>query len=164
MKLVSLTLSLSLALLSPVDAAAWSSLRDPAGQYTIDLPTSSFRQEASDQAGHLTFSEIGGDAILDIYGGRNLKRLEPAAFIAELSHAPRIKDITYTARGRTWFASSGHYIREGGDADSLIYYAKFVFSDDLARFTAFEISYPPGEKRRMDPLVTHLEKSLRLTH
>ena len=128
----------------------------------IDIPTPSFREEASDKVSHKTFSEVDGEAIIDVYSGHNLKRLQPTAFIEELSHAPRIEDITYTAQGRSWFAISGHYVREGADQGGLIYYAKFVFSADLTRFAAFEISYPPVEKRAMDPVVTHLEKSLRL--
>jgi hypothetical protein len=163
-KLASLGIGLALVLVSvgAVGAASWSRLQDPAGQYTIDVPTLSFREDASDKLSHRTFSEVGGGAIIDVYSGRNLKRLPPAEFIQELSHAPRIEDITYTARGTSWFAISGHYTRDSTDESGLIYYAKFVFSSDLTRFAAFEISYPSGEKRMMDPIVTHLERSLRL--
>jgi hypothetical protein len=80
-----------------------------------------------------------------------------------LSRAPRIADITYKAVGPTWFAISGHYSREANDPGTLIYYAKFVFSADLSRFAAFEISYSVAEKSRMDPIVTHLEKTLNLS-
>jgi len=142
-------------------AAEWSVTHDPGGRYSIELPTSSFQQDASGHAGHLTLEEVGGDAIIDVYGGQNAKQLAPAEFIASLSRAPRIADITYSARGKSWFVISGHYVREGSDAAGLIYYAKFVFSADLKRFAAFEMSYSPAEKRRMDPIVTHLEKTLR---
>ena len=164
-KLASLGIGLALALapIGQVQAASWSRLVGTAGQFVIDIPTPSFREQASDKASHRTFIEVDGGAIIDVYSGRNLKRLQPTTFIQELSHAPRIEDITYTAQGRSWFAISGHYVREGADPGNLIYYAKFVFSPDLTRFAAFEISYPPAEKRAMDPVVTHLEKSLRLT-
>jgi hypothetical protein len=33
----------------------------------------------------------------------------------------------------------------------------------LARFAAFEISYPTSEKRRMDAVVAKMEDTLRLT-
>lgn len=156
-------LVLTLTFMGPVNAASWSRFTDPAGRYTIDVPVSSFT-ETSAQSGHRSFDEVDGAAVLDIYSGRNLKRLAPSDFIAELSHAPRIQDISYTAKGRTWFAISGHYVRDGSDEADLIYYAKFVFSGDLTRFAAFEISYPTGEKRRMDAVVTRLEKSLRMAH
>ena len=164
MKLAALSLNLALVLATTVSVGAtpWSALRDPAGRYTIDVPTLSFREEVSDRISHRTFSEVGGGAIIDIYSGRNLKQLQPGEFIRELSQAPRIEDITYTAQGRSWFAISGHFVREGTARGGLIYYAKFVFSADLTRFAAFEISYPLDEKRAMDPVVTHLEKSLRL--
>jgi hypothetical protein len=156
-------LALVLSPIGEVSAASWSRLIDPGGQFVIDVPTPSFRQEVSDKASHKTFIEVDGAAIIDVYAGRNLKRMVPTAFIQELSHAPRIEDITYAAQGRSWFAISGHYVREGAGQGALIYYAKFVFTADLTRFAAFEISYPVTEKRAMDPVVTHLEKSLRLT-
>ena len=156
------SLCLVLVLASPVSAETPSSSERPGYQYVILMPDSGFREEATTQLGHRTLSEIDGGAIIDVYGGANLKRLPPAGFIAELSRAPRIQDITYSAQGQTWFAISGHYVREGSEERGLIYYAKFVFSSDLTRFAAFEISYPVAEKRRMDAGVTQLEKSLRL--
>jgi len=164
-KLASLGISLALVLvpLGQANAASWSRLLGPQGQFVIDIPTPSFREEASDKPSHRTFIEVGGEAIIDVYSGRNLKRLQPAAFIKELSQVPRIEDITYTAQGKSWFAISGHYVRDGANLGGLIYYAKFVFSADLTRFAAFEISYPTTEKRALDAIVTHLEKSLRLS-
>jgi hypothetical protein len=160
---LSLGVCLALILANPIAAAEWTRFRDPASQYAIELPTGSFSPAApGDQRGHLSLAEIDGDGIVDVYGGNNSRRLRPAEFITELSRAPRIADVTYRAMGKTWFAISGHYVREAGDRDDLIYYAKFVFTPDLSRFAAFEISYSTAEKNRMDPVVTHLEKSLRL--
>jgi len=157
-----ISLALFLLLMGQANAGSWSRLVDPDGQFAVDIPIPSFREEAPDRASHKTFSEVDGEAVIDVYGGHNLKRLQPTAFIRVLSHAPRIKDITYTANGDSWFAISGHYVREGANQSGLIYYAKFVFSADLTRFAAFEISYPAAERRAMDPVVTHLEMSLRL--
>jgi hypothetical protein len=142
--------------------ASWSTYRDTASPYTIDLPVVSFRPTDASQPGHLALAELSGDAMIDVYGGTNTKQLSPKEFIDQLAHAPRIADISYRAEGRTWFAISGHYSREAGDAGTLIYYAKFVFSSDLSRFAAFEISYSVAEKSRMDPVVMRLEKSLKL--
>jgi len=149
-------------LVGTAGATSWSSFRDPTGRYAIELPTDTFEYVATGEAGHLTLSEKGGDAIIDVYSGRNIKHLTPGKFIDELAGAPRIADVTYTARGRTWFVISGHYVRENADVGPLIYYAKFVFSADLSKFAAFEISYSVAEKRRIDSIVTHLEKTLRL--
>jgi len=164
MRLWSLPLGLCLlfALVGSASATSWASVRDPAGRYVIELPTTSFEAVATGETGHLTWNEVGGGAIIDVYSGRNLKHLAANDFIHELSRAPRIADVTYAARGRTWFAISGHYLREKADDVPLIYYAKFVFSSDLSRFAAFEISYPVAEKVRLDDIVTHLEKTLRL--
>ena len=159
-----ISMAFVLGLAGQAAAASWSPFQDPSGRYSIDLPASDFQQGLEpSQPGHLTFTELDGEAIIDVYSGRNLKRLRPAEFIRQLSRAPRIADISYSALGRTWFAISGHYVRDGSAPAGLIYYAKFVFSADLTQFAAFEISYPVAEKRRMDAIVTHLEKSLRLS-
>lgn len=160
--LLPLSLCLLAALVETALATSWSNFRDPAGRYVIELPGAPFEAASTEETEHLTWSEVGGDAIIDVYSGHNLKRLSPREFIDELSHAPRIADVTYAARGRTWFAISGHYIRENADVGPLIYYAKFVFSSDLSSFAAFEISYSVAEKPRIDTIVTHLEKTLRL--
>jgi len=143
-------------------AASWSNNPNDPVQYSIDLPDDSFALQESVK-GHRTLSERAGNAILDVYSGSNTKGLSPAQFIEQLSRASRIADVTYRAIGRSWFVISGHYRRETGDPGMLIYYAKFVFSPDLSRFAAFEISYSTAEKARMDPVVTRLEKTLRFT-
>lgn len=158
-----LVICLTLLFAVPAHAGGWSRFVDPEGRYRIDLPTTSFQMEPYDRPGHRTLSELDGSAVIDTYSGRNLKRLGPSEFIAQLSAAPRIRDITYIAKGRSWFAISGHYVREGSEVAGLIYYAKFVFSRDLTRFAAFELSYPVSEKRRMDPVVVRLEESMRLS-
>ena len=158
-----LCLALLLTCINAAQAASWTHYRDPGSRYTVDLPTESFSPKNSPaQPGHVTLSEQDGDAIIDVYSGGNAKDLSPDGFIRQLSQAPRIGDITYKAVGSTWFAISGHYTREGNDPGTLIYYAKFVFSPDLSRFAAFEISYSVAEKPRMDTVVTRLEKTLRL--
>lgn len=154
---------LALCLAANAEAAGWAVFHDPDDRYAIELPTETFQPSTnSPEAGHFTFSEVGGGAIVDVYSGRNIQGLKPRDFIRTLSRSPRIADISYSAVGRSWFAISGHYVREQGDRSDLIYYAKFVFSSDLSRFAAFEISYPVSEKRHLDAVVTRLEKTLRL--
>lgn len=156
-----LPLMLTVLASSAAQGASWISYI--ASQYRVDLPTDTFRKATtSGGVGHLTLEEVAGNAIIDVYTGNNIKRLSPAAFIEQLSHAPRIADISYQAQGHSWFAISGHYKRDTADPGTLIYYAKFVFSADLARFVAFEISYSVAEKSRMDATVTRLEKTLSL--
>jgi hypothetical protein len=101
------------------------------------------------------------DALLEVYGGYNRDRLSLSEFVDFLSQADRIAEITYRTGGRTWFVISGYYRREEPSDPSLIFYAKVMFSRDLERFSAFEISYPQRYKRQMDPVVEALESSLR---
>lgn len=160
------SLVFGLAMLTAVgiaEAAPWSKYRAPTSQYTIDLPTTSFTRSATPtRPNHVTLFERAGDALIDVYSGSNAKHLSPTEFISQMSQSPQIANITYKAVGPTWFAISGHYSRDANDPGTLIYYAKFVFSSDLSRFAAFEISYSVAEKSRMDPVVMHLEKTLKI--
>jgi len=131
----------------------WQLYDDPQARFHVELPSSTFRLMAREPR-HLSLSEIGGDAVIDIYTGSNAKHLSPEDFAAELSRAGEIKDITYRAAGRTWFVISGHYAN-GNPA--LIYYAKYIFFDDFQSVAGFEISYSVKEKLRMDPIVEHLQ-------
>ncbi|MEO6395211.1 MAG: hypothetical protein ABIO40_04815 [Devosia sp.] len=143
-------------------AEEWRSYTDPQQRFALDLPITSFDvTHDAPGSGHLTLSEIGGTAIIDIFFGNNLKRLSPAAFADRLSHAGLVKDITYRTRGRTWFVLSGHY-RQTGDEPPLIYYAKYLFTADLEQLGGFEISYSVDEKQRLDPIVERIEDSFRL--
>jgi len=81
--------------------------------------------------------------------------------MAEVSRADRIREVTYRAQGRGWFVLSGYYQRDGEERQDLIFYAKFMFSSDRSVFSGFEISYPAANKRRLDRVVTRLEKSFR---
>jgi len=141
-------------------AEEWRHFSDPQGRFVVDLPITSFAASQT-ATGHLTLTEIGGDAVIDIYTGANQKHLSPSAFAAELSNDGEIKDITYRAGGATWFVFSGHF-RGRGDELPLIYYAKYLFSSDLERVAGFEISYSPSEKLRMDPVVGRLQKTFKV--
>jgi hypothetical protein len=158
----SVAITLSALLMSVVAGLAeeWRAYTDPGHRYAIDLPVTSFAmQSRSGTSGHMSLTEIGGDAVIDIYTGANAKHLSPADFAAELSQAGEIKDITYQARGQSWFVISGHY---ASVKPPLIYYAKYMFSDGMRAVAGFEVSYPVNEKARMDPIVTHLERSLHI--
>ncbi|MEO6395315.1 MAG: hypothetical protein ABIO40_05345 [Devosia sp.] len=164
-QLLQRVVALILASLLPSGLAAaeeWRTYTDPQQRFAVDLPVTSF--EMTDDAGsdgHLTLSEIGGTAIIDIFFGNNLKRLSPAAFADRLSHAGLVKDITYQTGGRTWFVLSGHY-RQTGDEPPLIYYAKYLFTADLEQLGGFEISYSVDDKHRLGPIVERIEASFRL--
>lgn len=143
----------ALVLVVPARAEDWQQYTDDHQQYRLELPFTSFHITHS-EPGHLSLSEIGGDGVIDVYTGQNLKHLSAKAFADKVSAAGEIKDITYRAGGRNWFVLSGHYA-----GDDLIYYAKYIFSPDLRKVAGFEISYAVAEKSRMDPIVDHLEAS-----
>jgi hypothetical protein len=140
--------------------AGWQSFENADYGYRIALPLGMFEIRET-QNDRLALFEIGGLAQIDVYAAENAEGLPPQAFIAVLEQADRIAEVTYRAGGRSWFVLSGYYRREGNELEDLIFYAKFMFNADYSRLAAFEISYPRAEKRRFDPIVTRLEKSLR---
>jgi len=150
-----------LALAAPVLAqGGWERYVDPEFGYSIDLPTGQFEWvEAELPITRMRQEET--DTLLEVYGGYNRDGLSLSEFVDFLAQADRIAEITYRTGGRTWFVISGYYRREEPGDPSLIFYAKFIFTRDLDRFSAFEISYPRRHKSEVDPVVEALEASLR---
>ncbi len=145
---------------SQAQDAGWQRYEDFDYGFRIDLPLGLFELREN-EAERMTFFEVGGLGQIDIYGAENPEGLTPQEFMDVLEQADRIAEVTYRTGGRSWFVLSGYYRRERHEAEELIFYAKFMFSPDRSRLSAFEISYPLRDKRRFDPIVTRLEKSLR---
>ncbi len=137
----------------------WQTYDDPAFGYEVELPLGMFTGARREDNG-ITLVETGGRGQIDVYGAANPEGLSPREFEAELGDADRIREITYARRGRSWFVISGYYRREGEDSEDLIFYAKFMFSPDRERLSAFEASYPVSDKRRYDPIIERMEDSL----
>jgi hypothetical protein len=55
---------------------------------------------------------------------------------------------------------SGYYRRLDDEETDLIFYAKFMISDDRRAISAFEASYPIIDKKRYDPIIERIEDSL----
>ena len=83
-----------------------------------------------------------------------------AALKLALSKAERIRQVTYSRAGLSWLVISGFYKRSAGDDTDLIFYAKFMISEDHRSFSAFEASYPISEKLQFDPIIERMEESL----
>ena len=145
--------------LAPVAANAWELYRNPTYGYAIALPGSPFAVEEAEGGKGVTLVDIAGRGQIDVYGAGNADGLSPREFEAALSGAERIRDITYSRRGNSWFVISGHYYRDGDSGDDLIFYAKFMFSPDRSRLAAFEASYPVADKARWAPIIEEMEDS-----
>lgn len=150
-----------LSALAPASAQQiqWQEYENTAYGYSIDLPLGPFEGSSNGQAG-VTLLETGGRGQIDVYGAVNTQKLSPTEFEETLSGAARIREISYARRGASWFVISGYYRREGDQSDDLIFYAKFMFSPDRERLSAFEASYPAADKRRYDPIIERMEDSL----
>lgn len=160
--LIALLFALTASLPVAAQAPGWQTYEDPELGFRIELPLAQFEPIGADEGPEvLRLFERGGDAMIEVYGGQNPEGLSAAEFADMLAGADRIAEVTYRTGGRTWFVLSGYYQRLGFEEQELIFYAKFMFSPDLERFAAFEISYPATDKQRFDAVVERLEASFR---
>jgi hypothetical protein len=144
---------------NPNENSVWRRYVDDSYGFEIDLPLGVFAFDEEPDRG-LFLRELGGQGEMKVYGADNPNGRSPREFVTALEEADRIEEITYRAEGRNWFVLSGYYADEDSLGEPLIFYAKFMFSPDWSRVSAFEISYPQSEKRRFDPIVDHIENSL----
>lgn len=153
-----------LAFVYPVSADDWRSYSDPEFGYSVTVPDDGFDVETDPQRNGITIYERDGRGQIDVYALRNDKELSLAQIRDELGNADRIKQITYSRSGASWFVISGYYRRLEDDATDLIFYAKFMLSADRRSISAFEASYPVGDKDRYDPIIEKIEDSLTRPH
>lgn len=160
---VAMLFALAAALPTMAQAPGWQPYEDPDHGYRIELPLAEFEAIGDDDGPDVLrlYERGGGDAMIEVYGGENPDGLNTTEFADMLAGADRIAEVTYRAGGRSWFVLSGYYQRLGFEEQELIFYAKFMFSSDLERFAAFEISYPAADKQRFDPVVERLEATFR---
>jgi hypothetical protein len=148
--------------LSPTSAMTdeWQRFADREFGYSITLPDDGFEVELDPSQNGLTLYEIGGRAQIDVYAFENEERLTLEQIRDALSEAQRIREITYSRSGASWFVISGYYRRLEDEATDLIFYAKFMLSADRRSLSAFEASYPIVDKQRFDPTIERIEDSL----
>src|SRR5688572_10869335 len=141
-------------------AAEWRHYIDPVYGYAVDIPDDGFDAEADPARNGLTLYEQGGRGQIDVYAFDNEKGLSLDEVRDALSRAERIKEITYSRGGASWFVVSGYYHRANDDSTDLIFYAKFMLSADRSALSAFEASYPVADKERYDPIIERIEDTL----
>lgn len=156
LSLVALALTLGGAFAAEIE---WTRYNNSTFGYSIDAPLGLFRSSSVEEKG-VTLLEQDGRGQIDIYGATNVQMLQPSQFEDALASADRIREITYSRRGASWFVISGYYRRQGDESVDLIFYAKFMFSPDRSALSAFEASYPVADKRRYDPIIERMEDSL----
>jgi hypothetical protein len=159
MRLV-VSLLLVFALIPTAYAAAWMRYENPEFGYSVELPDDGFDVEADPTRHGVTLYENAGRGQIDVYAIDNDRGLTLKQVRDALSNADRIKDITYSRGGTTWFVVSGYYRGLEDEANDLIFYAKFMISADRRAISAFEVSYPIEDKRRYDTIVERMEDSL----
>lgn len=153
---LALVVSLGGAVAGTID---WRGYQNATFDYSVDVPIGVFSRSSAEDKG-VTLLEEGGRGQIDIYGATNVQLLSPGQFEAALASADRIREITYSRRGASWFVIFGYYRRQDDENDDLIFYAKVMFSKDRSSLSAFEASYPVTDRRRYDPIIERMEGSL----
>jgi len=155
-KIATLLAALMLVLGSvlPAAAAEWQRYVHPGFGFAIDLPVSGYVRDEGAQD-RLTLRDDRQGVQIDVFGVRNDSGMSLREFATMIVAADPSRRITYRAGGNRWFVISGYL----GDGDT-IFYAKFLVNRAGTQLSAFEISYPQAAKRRLDRLVTRIEKSL----
>lgn len=159
MRLV-LGLLAALLLMRGAHADEWQRYTDPEFGYSVELPDGGFDTEVSPSRNGLTLYEQDGRGQIDVYAIGNDEGLSLEQVREALSTADRIKQITYGRDGASWFVVSGYYRRLEDEAMDLIFYAKFMISNDRRAISVFEASYPITDKKRYDEIIERIEDSL----
>jgi len=141
-------------------ADEWQRYTDPEFGYSVELPDEGFDTEADPSRNGLTLYEQDGRGQIDVYAIENVEGLSLEQVRESLSTADRIKQITYSRDGASWFVVSGYYRRLEDEASDLVFYAKFMISNDRRAISVFEASYPIEDKMRYDEIIERIEDSL----
>ena len=141
-------------------AAEWRRYADPQFGYSVQLPDDGFEVETSPERNGVTLFEIDGRGQIDVYAVEVDQQQSLAEIRRTISEAERIREVTYSHSGKSWFVLSGYYQRTDDEATDLIFYAKFLLSPDRRTLSAFEASYPVADKEFYDPIIERIEDTL----
>ena len=148
------------ALVSELTDMDWRVYRDTVFDFGIELPFAVFEPGLEGGRGLRLDQVGGGQAHLDVYGAENAQGLSPEQFVTMLNQGDLIGKVTYRAGGENWLVVSGYYAPSSPTDEEMIFYTKFMFSNDGKRISAFEIGYPTEDKAFFDPIVVRLEETL----
>lgn len=150
---VALSMSITPSALAQT-SGGWQPYLDRAYGFSAELPLGAFEVIDAGGTPGMALREIGGRATVNLYGGP-AEGVTREALEARLETGAQVSTITYRAGGDSWFVLSGYY--ERGEGEDTIFYTKVLFSPDYETFSAFEITFPAGDKPRFEALVEHFE-------
>ncbi len=133
-------------------AEAWLAYRNARFGTTADVPKGWTMGAAPENEGGRVFTSPDKQAEIIVYGGYR-------AFQKDQEFADRFapgegETVTYSKKGRDWVVVSG----VKGDR---IFYRRSLLSCKGAIWNNVSIEYPASQKKRFDPLVTRISRSLR---
>lgn len=126
----------------------------PRFAFSVHYPTMLCPQQPSQNGDGCIFSR--GRAKMYAYGSWNVDvdASNQAQIVANAYQEYRKPTDSYTRLGKDFFVCSGT------DSQGIIYYCKAQFKQDRWVYIRFE--YPQSDKKRFDPIVSHVVGSLKL--
>jgi hypothetical protein len=149
-----LGIALSLALSTSAAIAASKSYFNENYGFGVRLPGGYMledRAERSDEG--TTLRSPDGKAVINVFGSANTARKSIGELVEDYKLNAPNATFTYEWRRGNAAVLSGY---EGGD----IFYVRIELSDDRRRVALLSMTYARDVKRRLDPIVTQLSRSL----
>lgn len=134
----------------------WRGFDDQLSGTHVEYPATIFSVlEATQSRGRpgQAFGTEDGRAHLAVFAVHNPTRSSTAAFIARNLRVPT-STLHYERTTPSFFVVSGVH-------DNNIFYARCNASSDHAVFHCVNLVYPASDKRRWDPIVTRISRTLR---
>ncbi|OBS53418.1 hypothetical protein A8B73_06405 [Methylosinus sp. 3S-1] len=133
-------------------AESWRQYRNARFGTTADVPADWTMGEAPENDDGRVFASPDGRAQITVSGG--FRTDQKAQEFADRLAPGKGETVTYRRRAKDWLAVSG----TKGDR---IFYRKALLSCNGTVWNSVAIDYPAAQKKKLDPLVTRVARSLR---
>ncbi|MBY6243720.1 hypothetical protein K3F48_21440 [Methylosinus sp. Sm6] len=133
-------------------AEGWRSYRNARFGTTADVPKDWTMGEAPENEDGRVFTSPDKQSRVIVYGGFRTDQKEQE--FADRLAPGEGETVSYRRQGKDWLAVSG----TKGDR---IFYRKSLLSCNGAVWNTISVDYPASIKKKLDPLVTRIARSLR---
>jgi serine/threonine-protein kinase len=142
----------ALLCVSAATAEAWRQYRNARFGTTADVPKDWAMGEAPENDDGRIFTSPDGRAQIIVHGG--FRSFQTEQELAERLAPGDGETVTYRRKGKDWLAVSG----TKGDR---IFYRRSLLSCNGTVWNNISIDYPAAQKKKLDPVVTRVSRSLR---
>ena len=140
------------------EAAEWSTYTHDEYGFSVDYPLNTFDTRKVAESGNgITLESNDQTVEFRAYGFENGDELSLKTVQDIILEDSDGRDVTYKRIKDKWIVLSG--FEQEGDR-RMIFYQRLQASDDLSKFSAFEMIYPESERATYDPMLKRMSLSL----